>query len=106
MIKITNDTDIKWDIDIKLLENISKNLTKKDIEVVLISDKKIQDINYKYRDINKATDVLSFAYKDIPIAGTIYICLDLMIKNSKKFSHNMTDELCLMFVHGVLHLIG
>ncbi len=89
------------------------------LSVVFVSTNKIRDINNKYRNINKATDVISFAYLDdktevinvdddiydIDI-GEIYICYDVAKKNAIKYGNSLNRELNFLFVHGLLHLLG
>lgn len=84
-------------------------------EVDLISAEKIQDINKKYRNIDKVTDVISFAFEDneeyinhdIPrVLGEIFICVDKAIEQSKLYKHSFDREISFLFVHGLLHLLG
>ena len=58
MIDFENNTSL--DIDISLLEKISLSLTKKDIELIIVNNDEIQELNKEHRNIDKATDVLSF----------------------------------------------
>ena len=88
------------------------------ISVSLINNEKIQKINKKYRNIDKPTDVISFAFldnvdkkvaikKDVPVAlGDIYISLDKAKEQAKEYGHSLDRELCFLFVHGLLHLLG
>ncbi|NMA51275.1 MAG: rRNA maturation RNase YbeY [Mollicutes bacterium] len=82
--------------------------------VVLVNENKIRTINRDYRDIDKVTDVISFAFEDndkrlyngIRVLGEIYICIPQMIKQAKKYGHSKTRELAFLGVHGLLHLLG
>ena len=82
--------------------------------VIIINDDEIHKLNKKYRNIDRATDVITFAledYKegptlDIRVLGDIYISYDKVIKQAKDYGHSKTRELCFLAVHGLLHLLG
>ncbi|MBO6095046.1 rRNA maturation RNase YbeY [bacterium] len=83
-------------------------------DLMFVGTKKIKDLNIKYRNKNKVTDVISLAYnqpflyqtKDINILGEIYIAYDIAIKQAKKYNHSLKREICFLVLHGLLHLIG
>ena len=99
---------------LKLL-NLNENVT---MSVTFVSVKKIHEINKKYRNIDRKTDVISFAYLDdikekninlngFPLdLGEIYICYDVASTNAKKYGNTLDRELCFLFVHGLLHFLG
>jgi len=106
MIELDNRTSLKFNID--LLKNINNFLNKKDIELIIVDDKEIKEINNTHRNINKSTDVLSFPYEDMPMSplGSIVIS-SLHVENlSKELGHTNDDEMALLFIHGLLHLLG
>ncbi|PLY06090.1 MAG: rRNA maturation RNase YbeY [Arcobacter sp.] len=107
MIDLENQTDLE--IDISFLEIITNDLTSKDIELILTNNSQIQELNKEHRNIDKATDVLSFPLEfDIPNMplGSIVISLDLIEEKAKEYNHSFNDELKLLFIHGLLHLLG
>ena len=71
MIELDNRTSLK--LDEQLLQNISKTLTKKEIELIITTECEMRQINKEYRDIDKSTDVLSFPYDEMPILGGMEI---------------------------------
>ena len=107
MIDFENQTDIN--IDISFLETITKELTSKDIELILTNNEEIQILNKEHRNIDKATDVLSFPLEfdmqNMPL-GSIVISKDFVEEKVKEYSHSFEDELKLLFIHGLLHLLG
>ncbi len=106
MIELDNQTH--YDYDFTLLEGISDVLTTQDIELILLYDEAIRAINYEFRHIDKATDVLSFPSDPFPNAplGSILISVDYVQRVAHTFGHTPDHELALLFIHGMLHLLG
>lgn len=107
MIDIENNTS--FDINISILEKISSSLTNKDIELVITNNDDIQELNKEHRSIDKATDVLSFPLEfDIPNMplGSIVISVDFVEDKAKEYGHSFDEEFSLLFIHGLLHLLG
>ncbi|MEA3433912.1 MAG: rRNA maturation RNase YbeY [Campylobacterota bacterium] len=112
MIDLENQTSLAVDID--ALEKIGQSLTTKEIELIITDNEGIQELNQEYRDKNKPTDVLSFPM-DAPFTeqsifgmplGSIVISADLVREKANALGHNIQDELSLLFIHGLLHLLG
>ncbi len=88
------------------------------VSVSFIDNEEIHKINKEYRKIDRPTDVISFAFLDnedrakeyasgMPvILGDIYISLDKADEQANEYGHSMKRELCFLFVHGLLHLLG
>ena len=82
--------------------------------IVFVDEETIQDLNRKYRNIDKVTDVLSFAFEDnakidynsVRFLGEIYICIPRMRNQAKDYGHTEERELGFLVVHGLLHLLG
>ena len=96
------------DREIKILEDIAKSLSEKDLELVFVNDDEMRALNLKHRNIDKSTDVLSFHLEDVPnaILGSIVINEDDALRMSKKLGHSFEEELSILFIHGILHLLG
>jgi probable rRNA maturation factor len=107
MLNIENLTTLN--INIKLLETISNSLTSKEIDIIICNNQTIKKYNCEYRGKNSETDVLSFPiigdFPNIPL-GSIVISADKVIEKSDEFNHSIDEELALLFIHGVLHLLG
>ena len=107
MILLDNRTDIE--IELKNLENIYNylNITK-DIELIVTTNRDIQEYNREYRGVDKSTDVLSFPLEDIPHMplGTIIISSEKAKEVASSLKHSVRDEITLLFIHGLLHLLG
>lgn len=106
MIELDNKTSL--DIDIDLLEDIANAFSDKLIELIVTDNNQIKEINKEYRSINKATDVLSFPYEDMPMSplGSIIVSYDYIKQVSSELGHSEEDEFKLLFIHGLLHLLG
>ena len=106
MIDIENKTDLK--IDFTKLEAILKSLTNKEIELIITDNEEIQTINKEYRLKDYPTDVLSFPYEEMPFSplGSIVISKNFVEEKSQEFDHSIQDEFTLLFIHGLLHILG
>ena len=100
---------ILCDENLEFLEKIALFLTNKDIELLLVSDEEMKNINLKHRKQDKSTDVLSFPLENVdenlPL-GSVVINKDLALKKAKELGHSYEEELCLLFIHALLHLLG
>lgn len=100
------------------------------ISVVLVDNEEIREINRKYRNIDRETDVLSFPMLDYPagkvyketytdgnfdasamdgdelVLGDIVISLEKASAQALEYGHSFKRELMYLVVHSVLHLLG
>jgi len=107
LIDLDNQTDFKFDITI--LENIASKVTKKDIELLIVDNKRIKEINKKFRQKDEPTDVLSFPLQiefSHTLLGSIIISSDFVKQEAKEYGHKENEELSLLFIHAILHLLG
>ena len=94
-----------------MFQRLIKNILKKErakgkINLVLMSDKEIRKLNRKFREKNKATDVLAFPMREEGILGDIAVSSETAKKNANRFGIEYKDELKRLVIHGVLHLLG
>ncbi len=84
------------------------NYKNSEFTILLTNNKKMRQLNKKFRNNNKTTDVLSFPFTDIikkkKYLGDIALSYEIINKRSQKTNFNF--ELDRMWVHGYLHLIG
>lgn len=117
--EIERNIDEYRDIYPRLLEKALKMLnvtTNVIMSVTFVDEDMIHEINKTYRNIDRPTDVISFAFLDdksekivgdVPLdLGEIYICYDVADKNRLSYNNSLKRELCFLFVHGLLHLLG
>jgi probable rRNA maturation factor len=90
---------------------IQQGITAGEISVVITSDQRLKTLNKQFRGIDETTDVLSFpseamADNDLPYYGDVIISLPHARAQAEAAHHPLKDELQLLVVHGVLHLLG
>lgn len=106
MIELDNRTTYSYDLSV--LEQIADTLTKQEIELIFTDNAEIAEINREFRGIDKATDVLSFPSDPFPGAplGSIVISINKVQSVAHELGHSDSYELALLFIHGMLHLLG
>jgi len=106
MIELDNRTSLE--VNEPLFNKIANTFTDKEIELIITDNKEIQMINASSRGIDKPTDVLSFPYEEMPMSplGSIVISEDFVKEKASELGHTHSDELTLLFIHGLLHLLG
>ena len=86
-----------------------------ELSVIFVDDARIHEINREYRNIDRSTDVISFALEDneqyymegMPrTLGDIFISIDHAKKQAQEYGHSFYREMCFLFTHGLLHLLG
>ena len=106
MIELDNRTEKQYDFS--LVERIAEMLCDREIELIMTDNDEIADINREFRGIDKPTDVLSFPSDPFPGAplGSIVISVDKVAGVAAELGHTENEELALLFIHGMLHLLG
>lgn len=81
--------------------------------IIFINDEEMHRMNKEYRNIDRTTDVLSFALNDnshikteINSLGDIFISIPKMKSQALEYKHSEKRELSFLTVHGILHLLG
>ena len=87
-----------------------------ELSITLTDDKNIHELNKKFRGIDRATDVLSFAFREsdepevigaeFEILGDVIISLERAKVQAEEFGHSFLREIIFLEVHGLLHLLG
>lgn len=97
------------DENVDFLEKIAQKISSKDVELIFLNNEQMRNLNLEQRGIDKSTDVLSFPLVDIaknlPL-GSIVINTELAKEKAKEFNHTYEEEISLLFIHAMLHLIG
>ena len=77
-----------------------------ELSVVLCSDEHIRALNRAWRGKDSPTDVLSFPMEDEVVLGDLVVSLETCARQAKERSYGLRDELRVLLVHGLLHLLG
>jgi len=83
-----------------------------EITILVEADDDLRELNSQFRDVDAPTDVLAFSAEEIdPETGNLYlgdiaIAFPYASEQAAAAGHPVTDELQLLVVHGVLHLLG
>lgn len=81
-----------------------------EISLFVACDQTIRALNRKYRGMDKATDVLSFAFNEqagrYMFLGEIIISVDTAERQAGELGHSLEEEIKRVLVHGFVHLLG
>ena len=87
-----------------------------EVSVSIVSLDEIHELNKNYRNVDSATDVLSFPliedFEQLDeeleevMLGDVVICKDKIIEQAEEFGHSVKREILYLFVHSMLHLLG
>lgn len=101
---------------VAVLHNIT-DMTE--VDITIVDDEEIHVLNREYRNVDRPTDVLSFALdegsEDEPaiidgpeehLLGDIVISAETARRQGEEFGHGLEREIVYLAVHGLLHLLG
>jgi probable rRNA maturation factor len=81
--------------------------TSRSLSIVVVGDRAMRDYNRRFHRVNAPTDVLSFVPMQLDdYLGDVIISYDTAKENARLAGWRVRDELALLVVHGVLHLLG
>lgn len=103
--------DVRKVIDIAIKNQKLDNL---EFNIIIVDNDYIHELNKNYRNIDRPTDVITFALEDYEdgiklehrMLGDIYISIDKAISQAEEYGHDLRREICFLAVHGFLHLLG
>lgn len=100
----------------KRTEEVLKIEKEYSASVIFVDSEEIHEINKTYRNIDRPTDVISFALmdsednyemmEDTYELGDIFINVEAIRNQAKEYGHSLKREVCFLFTHGLLHLLG
>jgi rRNA maturation RNase YbeY len=77
------------------------------ISVILVDDSKIQDLNQRYLNKNRPTDVMAFHLGESGgLKGEVYISVEKAKEQADRYNVSWEEELSRLVIHGILHLLG
>lgn len=83
--------------------------------IIIVDNEYIHELNRNYRNIDRETDVITFALEDddsmvlpdsVRVLGDIYISIDKARSQAIEYGHSFLREICFLAVHGFYHLLG
>ena len=115
----TEDLKSTFTIDQLFLESIAESVLTDyydempDFTLTFVESETIRELNRTYRDVDAVTDVLSFESDGeydpetgLEYLGDIVVCLEQAQKQADKSGHSLENEIGLLEIHGLLHLLG
>jgi probable rRNA maturation factor len=73
------------------------------VDVLIAGNRRLRELNRRFRGKNAPTDVLSFPNAD---GGDIAISAEIARENAVRYAHSPATELKILILHGMLHLAG
>lgn len=89
-----------------------------EVDITIVDDEEIHQLNRDYRNVDRPTDVLSFALDEddedepellegqLHLLGDIIISAETATRQAEEFGHGLEREIVYLTVHGLLHLLG
>jgi probable rRNA maturation factor len=84
-----------------------------EVSVALVDEAQIQELNRRYRHVDRPTDVLSFPAGEAPeldeapaLLGDVVVSLETAWRQAAEFGHPPAREVGYLVAHGLLHLLG
>ena len=87
---------------------IKEGYTLHTLNFIFCSDDYLLNINQQYLNHNTYTDIITFDNSDVKgeIQGDVFISINRIFENAKKFNVSKSEELHRVIIHGTLHLLG
>ena len=118
-IGLFNETERDLENELSLINDVLVHSLKKlkidkvEFNVIIVDNEYIHKLNKEYRNIDRETDVITFALEDDKtfnpmerVLGDVYISIDKAISQSEEYGHSLKREIAFLAVHGLLHLLG
>ena len=84
-----------------------ENKTLGELNYIFCTDEYLLEKNQTFLNHNTSTDIITFDYsEENQISGDIFISIERVKENARKFAVEFETELKRVMIHGVLHLIG
>lgn len=112
MIQFNYETAFKLADEIKIQNWISSciesyNFTEGEINYIFCDDTYLLNLNVEFLKHDTFTDIISFDYTlGKLISGDIFISIERVQENAKKFNQSFDNELNRVIIHGILHYLG
>ena len=87
----------------------NENVCDSDISIIFTNDELVSSLKKSFFKINELTDVIAFRlndYSEENVEGEVYISVERVFYNAKKFNEKKTNEISRILIHGILHLLN
>ena len=102
--RVKIDTDAWASFAENALEAIGNNGSS--ATIAFVSDKSIRKLNQQFRNVDKATDVLSFPADELDNLGDVAVSVETAARQAQENRLSFDDEIAQLILHGLLHLSG
>ncbi len=129
MINVYDLTDEEIKVAKKIFKTVMKShgiVTRRiNMDVTMVTNEEIHELNMSTRQVDRATDVLSFPAEEINFPfnikdyhqslspedktlyiGEIIVSRQIMIEQAEEYGHSTIRECAFLLTHGMLHLLG
>ncbi len=115
-VQLQNDQEV-CQVDSQGLQNHAETFMRAlgrqddELSILLVDDADIQNLNRQHRNIDTATDVLSFPQMEDDefvshMLGDVVISVETAKRQAAEHQFSLEQELVLLLIHGLLHLLG
>jgi len=112
MIEFNYETDFKLENEQQISDWIStcileRGFTEGEINYIFCDDEYLLKLNVEFLEHDTFTDIISFDYTlGKLISGDIFISVERVAENAKKYSQSFDNEINRVIIHGILHYLG
>ena len=101
-----NETKIK-----KIIKTVyeNENVYDSHVSIIFTNDELVNSLKKFFFKINELTDVIAFRlndYSEKNVEGEVYISVERVFYNAKKYNQKKTNEISRVLIHGILHLLN
>ena len=95
----------------KIIKTVYENENVYDyhISIIFTNDELVSSLKKSFFKINELTDVIAFRlndYSEKNVEGEVYISVERVFYNAKKYNEKKTNEISRVLIHGILHLLN
>ncbi|MGE4159541.1 MAG: rRNA maturation RNase YbeY [Planctomycetota bacterium] len=90
----------------RALRPLLKKAGGRDLELVIVGSRAMRRLNREHHHCDATTDVLAFPGDGRVLLGSVVVCTDVALRESKARGLSLASEMALYAVHGTLHLMG
>ena len=101
-----NETKIK-----KIIRTVyqNENVYDSHISIIFTNDELVNSLKKSFFKIDELTDVIAFRlndYSEKKVEGEVYISVERVFYNAKKYNEKKANEISRVLIHGILHLLN